>query len=301
MKLYLAGTFASNIIKGSNLYRRCTPAEQAGRDSVKHVLESYHYVHKQKFVDKIRNDGCKIFLDSGAFSAFTKGVEIDITGYCDYIKKNADIIEIASVMDGIGDPQKTYDNQMEMERQGTRPLPCFHYGEDERYLEWYIENYDHITLGGMVPISNKQLYFWLDRIWDKYLTDSSGKAKLKVHGFGLTVRPLMERYPWYSVDSSSWVQAAAMGNVMIPGKGIIPISSSSPARRKLGQHIDTYTPPLRDACIAEIRKRGYDFERMQDNYLGRWTFNCQTFTELGDIVTEGNKKMTFHTPRIELF
>src|SRR5690606_10804597 len=123
-------------------------------------------------VDKMRTDGVKVFLDSGAFSAYTQGVTIDIGQYCEYIQRNADIIEFASVLDAIGDHVGTYHNQMEMERRGVRPLPCFHYGEPTEVLDYYVENYEYITIGGMVPISTPQLRIWLDRLWDEHLTNA---------------------------------------------------------------------------------------------------------------------------------
>jgi hypothetical protein len=50
--------------------------------------------------------------------------------------QNRDIIRhddgvcMASVLDGIGDAQLTYSNQIYMEQHGACPLPCFHFGED---------------------------------------------------------------------------------------------------------------------------------------------------------------------------
>jgi hypothetical protein len=280
MILYLAALYTSGVTLHGQLFRRFTEPEQRARLGVKHLLESYHYVHKQSAVDAMRRDGVRVFLDSGAFSAFTQNVTIDIEGYCDYIKKNGDIILVASVLDGIGDPLKTYQNQRIMERNGVNPLPCFHYGEDERYLQHYIDNYDYITLGGMVPINKKQLQLWLDRIWDRYLTDKDGLPIRKVHGFGLTRVGLMQRYPWYSVDSSSWVQNARTGGVMIPGIGAVFISNDSPARKEDGRHLDTFTPLEQKRILHEIESRGFSVERCKTTYLARWTFNMQTYGEL---------------------
>lgn len=288
MKLYLAGIYASNFKMGGSLYNRLTENEKRQRESATNLLESYHYIHRQTFVDSIRADGRKVFLDSGAFSAFTKGVEVDLPKYCEYIKRNKDIIEhvdgtlLASVLDGIGDPLKTWQNQLAMEQLGVRPLPCFHYGEDERYLEWYIANYDYITLGGMVPISTPQLKLWLDRIWEKYLTDGSGRPRIKVHGFGLTTVSLMERYPWYSVDSSSWVQIAGVGGMLLmPEARVINVSNQSPRRRVEGQHIDTLTPLQRQAVEQKLAACGVDTERMRETYLSRWCYNIWAFDQLG--------------------
>lgn len=288
MKLYLAGIYTANFKIGGSLYNRLTENEKRQRESATNLLESYHYIHRQTLVDSIRADGRKVFLDSGAFSAFTKGVEVDLPKYCEYIKRNKDIIEhvdgtlLASVLDGIGDPLKTWQNQLAMEQLGVRPLPCFHYGEDERYLEWYIANYDYITLGGMVPISTPQLKLWLDRIWEKYLTDGSGRPRIKVHGFGLTTVSLMERYPWYSVDSSSWVQIARVGGmVLMPEARVINVSNQSPQRRVEGQHIDTLTPLQRQAVEQKLAACGVDTERMRETYLSRWCYNIWAFDQLG--------------------
>lgn len=289
MNLYLAGLYSSRFSKHGQLYLKLTDRERAARDGVSYILESYHYIGTQKLVDDIREDRQKVFLDSGAFSAFTKGVAVDLPGYCDYIKRNQEIVAVedgvllASVLDGIGDPLKTYQNQLAMEAHGVRPLPCFHYGEDERYLEWYIANYPYITLGGMVPISTPQLVYWLDRIWDRYLVDGAGRPKLKVHGFGLTTIDLMERYPWHSIDSSTWVQLAAFGGILVPGFGEqlkLYISAESPSKKKLGQHLDSLTDIQRNEILRGIAELGFDIERLQTFYLARWAYNCWGFTEL---------------------
>ncbi len=308
MKLYLAGLYTSNFDMHGTLYKRLTDAEKKHRGEVRHILESYHYVHRQGYVDRMRRDGAKVFLDSGAFSAFTKGVEVDLPAYCEYIKRNADIIETvgsslcASVLDGIGDAVRTGENQDKMERLGVRPLPCFHYGEPEEYLEYYIANYEYITLGGMVPIAKPQLRLWLDRIWGNHLVDGRGRPKVKVHGFGLNSFGLMKRYPWFSVDASSWVQQAANGNIVLPwGEGILyfPISQESSFRHKHNQHYDNIQPEERARILSEVEKRGFSLEDVQKKYLSRWIFNCASFREIQDQLF--SKEVTFFPEKITLF
>lgn len=291
MKVYIAGVYTSNFHGGSKYYESLTEREKLGHDECVDRLESYHYIHKQSYLDRIRANERQVFLDSGAFSAFSLGVEVDLPKYVEWIHANSDVVRrddgilMASVLDGIGDPLKTYQNQCEMERLGVKPLPCFHYGEDERYLEHYISNYEYITLGGMVPISTPQLFHWLDRIWQKYLTDGSGKPRIKVHGFGLTSVPLMTRYPWYSVDSSSWVQLAAHGNVFVPNFGQIAISARSPNTKVEGQHIDTLPAIMRERIEQEIIENGYDPVRFRDLNYPRWAYNIWAYTELGRMMT----------------
>ncbi len=72
----------------------------------------------------------RLFLDSGAYSAFRQGVEIDLQAYITFCHEHKDVFEVYAVLDDIRDPRRTWENQQEMERQGLRPLPTYHYGED---------------------------------------------------------------------------------------------------------------------------------------------------------------------------
>lgn len=307
MKIYAAAVYTSNVDLNGQIYFRMNDREKKARKDVRYILESYHYVHKQSAVEKMRRDGVRIFLDSGAFSAFMLGSEIDLDAYIHYIKTNADILEQYSVLDGIGDPQRTYDNQIYMERHGVQPIPCFHYGEDERWLLHYLEKYDYISLGGMVPISKPQLRQWLDRIWHDYLCDENGRARVRVHGFGLTKLDLMWLYPWYSVDSTSWQQAGSNGLLILPPDARkFAVSNDSPSRKIRGQHFNTVSEPEQGAILSCVNSRGFDFGRCQETYLARWAFNLAALDEInttlqGKGVAADNTDDTFINPQIGLF
>lgn len=283
MNIYTAAVYSNNYKPGQARYEKLNERERYAVENLPNILESYHYVGKQRYVDDMRNDGARIFLDSGAFSAYTLGIQLSVEEYCQYILRNLDIVRdedgipMASVLDGIGDPLQTYRNQLEMEARGFRPLPCFHSGEDERYLEHYVQNYEYITLGGMVGASTKQLSVWLDRMWERYLTDGSGRPRLKVHGFGITAIPLMERYPWYSCDSSSWIQAAAFGSIVTPRHGPIKVSEKSPSRHDHGQHITTLSQIEQDYLYQQLEEQGFTFERLSQVYESRAAYNLWAF------------------------
>lgn len=283
MNIYLAAVYGNNYMPGQARYEKLNDHEKELVRQIPNILESYHYVGKQRYVDDMRNDHARIFLDSGAFSAFTLGIDINVEQYCAYINRNRDIIReedgivMASVLDGIGDPLQTWRNQLEMEMRGAKPLPCFHAGEDERFLEWYVANYEYITLGGMVGSSTKQLCIWLDRMWDRYLTDGSGNPKIKVHGFGITSIPIMERYPWYSCDSSSWIQSAAFGSIMTPEHGPISVSDKSPSRHDAGQHAKTLSEVEQDYLFELLEGQGFTYERLSTIYESRAAYNLWAF------------------------
>lgn len=293
----MAAVYSNSYMPGMNRYVKLNEREQQAVTTVPNILESWHYVGKQSFVDHMRANKAQIFLDSGAFSAFTLGVELSVAEYCAYIQRNADILRkdgnavMASVLDGIGDPQKTWENQYEMEhRFHCKPLPCFHAGEDERYLEHYVKNYEYITLGGLVGSSTKALITWLDRIWDRYLVDGSGHPRCKVHGFGITAIPLMERYPWHSCDSSSWIQSAAFGSVVTPEWGPLSVSEKSPSRHDAGQHASSLTPLEQEVVFQTLEKQGFTYERLSTVYESRAAYNLWAFGVINTMIDARNNE-----------
>lgn len=307
MHVYTAAVYSNGYMRGQgSRYEKLNEHERSIVHGLPNILESWHYVGKQKYVDDMRREQAQIFLDSGAFSAWTLGVTLSVFDYCEYIKRNRDILRVedgalmASVLDGIGDPLQTYRNQLEMEARGVRPLPCFHKGEDEKYLEWYVQNYEYITLGGMVGSSANQLSIWLDRIWSKYLTDGSGRPRVKVHGFGLTSVPLMESYPWYSCDSSSWIQAAAFGSVVTPEHGPIKVSGTSPSRHDAGQHITTLSPLETEYLFRLLERQGFTYERLSTVYEARAAYNLWAFGMINTIINATHSEL-FRARVQELF
>lgn len=296
MNLFLAAVFTNGYRKNQNRYEKLNEAECAVVDSIPHILESYHYIKRQRFVDEIRADGAKIFLDSGAFSAHSLNAHIDINEYCDYIIRNRDILRVedgavmASVLDGIGDPLKTWQHQLHMEKMGAKPLPCFHFGEDPRYLDWYVARYEYITIGGLVGRTAKDQEVWLDRIWEKHMLDGSGRPRLKVHAFGMTAPWLMKRYPWFSVDSSSWIQAAAFGSIFTSEHGPIAVSENSPSRHDAGRHLSTLTEVEQQYFHTMLANKGFNYERLSTIYESRACYNTLGYMELNNQINDYLKK-----------
>lgn len=292
MHLYIAAQFTNNYRKTQNRYAKLTDVEQNIMDTVPNVLESYHYIGGQRFVDVIRQENAKIFLDSGAFSAHSLGVEIDINAYCEYIIRNRDILRVedgavmASVLDGIGDPLKTYQNQMYMMEKGATPLPCYHYSEPIEYLHWYVANFPYVTIGGLVGRAQKDQERWLDEIFEKGILDGSGRPKVKTHAFGMTSPDLMKRYPWWSCDSSSWIQAAAFGSIFTSEHGPLAVSKDSPAKHDAGRHLSNLTPIEQNSVNLMLQSKGFSYERLSTVYESRASYNCLGYMELNNLINE---------------
>ncbi len=256
----------------------------------RHLLDSYYAVagsrtDKSKEGDKEkRMKELELFLDSGAFSAFTQGEVIDIQDYIIFIKKYKKYLTHYAVLDVIPPPpgvateedyaksaKATYRNQRIMEKAGLKPVPCFHYGEKAKWLNKYIEQGPFlVALGGMVPVKSKELKPWLDRMFRDHICGDDGMPKTHIHGFGMTTVELMCRYPWYSVDSTSWVKSSRFGSIFVPrikgGKyryDITPwtvnVSNRSPSQKQEGQHFSNFTANEQKVISRYLKKKGYEF------------------------------------------
>jgi hypothetical protein len=161
----------------------------------------------------------------------------------------------------------TLKNQRIMEQAGLTPLPCFHFGEPMEYLDYYIEKYDYLALG-VAGNSGKKLIPWLNECFLHHICNKNGMPKIKIHGFAVTSMNIMLRYPWFSVDSTSWVVTGRMGSIFIPrykdGKWIydenswkICVSNRSPGMTVKDKHIDTVSPEERKIYLEYIHEKGY--------------------------------------------
>lgn len=277
MRIYLAG-----------YYNGKAAAYEIQKGQYDWFLESYHYINTARHTAAIRRDKRTVFLDSGAFSAFTKGAQIRVEDYAAFIKKNADIIHLAANLDDLHKrEQMTWDNQKALESFGLKILPVFHTREDPKWLKKYMDaGYDYLALGGMVPESKVWLKQWLDHIWGDYLTDKKGRPLIKIHGFGLTTFDLMLRYPWYSVDSTSWVLAGRYGLIWYvddEGKPVrLYISDQSPKRKDWDSHFDTLSAIHKKKLTEQIEQRGFKVDELRSIYWKRDLFNIATFKFLND-------------------
>lgn len=157
-----------------------------------------------------------LFLDSGAFSAFTRGEKIDLDDYIKFIKENEYRLDVYATLDVIGDYKQTEINTQYMLDKGLNPLPIFHHGSPEKELERLCEKYDYIGFGGLVPLAleQKRLIKWLDRAFSIV----KDYWPMKIHGLGVNSFKLWKRYPFYSTDATSWLKSVRFGESRFDSK-----------------------------------------------------------------------------------
>ena len=179
----------------------------------------------------------RLMLDSGAFSAWNRGESLSIPDYIQYVKEHLDYLDSYVNMDVLPgkygekytqkdveySASQSYENLQIIKAAGLTPLPVYHQGEDWKWLEKLLDDGEtHIGISikkdmvesrgqGLIGRQRK----WLDQAF-RLLSNKNGEMLAKVHGFGITTFPLMVRYPWWSVDSTSWSLQAGYGKILVP-------------------------------------------------------------------------------------
>lgn len=200
MKIYFAGFTAQKKVS----------------EFVPTVLESYltYRGNPQRLIEDVKEFKIKdFFLDSGAFTAFSKGTQINIDEYIEFCHAVKDYVKVISNLDVIGNPEETYKNWLYMRSKGVNALPVIHYGADPKFFDIYFKEHKepYVAFGGLVPYARQKdkLKVWLDYCYYK-LKDY---FPVKTHLFGIVSPWALRRYPLYSCDGTSWLQGGQYGTL----------------------------------------------------------------------------------------
>jgi len=160
--------------------------------------------------------------DDYSYYSLSKGSEF--RAYCDIYAKFMKLfagrdITFATV-DAIRNEELSWDIQKYFEEEhGLYPMPIVHGGTAARYLHRYLEEpkkYPLIGFGGLAG-GVRPFIKWVDESFADVCPKSNNYLPLvKVHGFAVTSWEYMIRWPWWSVDSTSWIKYAAYGWILVP-------------------------------------------------------------------------------------
>lgn len=160
-------------------------------------------------------------LDSGGYTARKKGVTIPVRQYVDFI--NRFNVPVAFNLD-TADVAETLENQRVLdENTSCQILPVYHYSDwaDPKHrglLETYAARYSWIGLGGTAEgrtgrTGRTEKMKFLDWVF------KTTRGKVKFHGLAVTSPRLMLEYPFYSVDSTTWLSSGKFGTYVKFEKG----------------------------------------------------------------------------------
>lgn len=207
----------------------------------KNILISYAYKEPWQMIPLIKRNNCKLLMDSGAFTAWNmaqskkrEGDEnwekylVNIDEYAEFMDKYKNFITRAVNLDVIPGEQgkepameqvieaaeKGWENYQYLKKKGFDTIHVYHQGEPVEYLDRMLKECNYIGISPCNDYTTQRKLSWLDHTFRHIL--NSNNPKIKTHGFGVTARKLVERYPWYSCDSSSHSFTAGLGTVLTP-------------------------------------------------------------------------------------
>lgn len=107
-------------------------------------LKQYHYQGKANFM-----------LDSGAFTAFVSGKEIELEKYIEFCQTNHNYFEKYVMLDKVGDQTQTKKNYETMLSEGLNPMfVCTMFDKDYDYIRYAVNNQPHLCVAGGVTVKN---------------------------------------------------------------------------------------------------------------------------------------------------
>lgn len=170
---------------------------------------------------ELPRDSFRLIVDSGAFTAWNIGKSITLDDYCRFLDRIIPAIQPDHVvqLDVFGEPEKTWENFLTMERRGYKVMPVFTRGDSVERLDEMYTKTDYIMFGGIV-IGGQNIEYckWFNRV-------NKGR---KAHWLGFTKTDFMKAWRPYSADASSWNGAMRFGGVvMYEGAGNITKYSRS--------------------------------------------------------------------------
>jgi hypothetical protein len=183
----------------------------------------------------------KILLDSGAYSAYTKGKSVNLLDYLAYIEANrAQLYKYVS-LDVIGDERLTWLIYQLMKSYGLDPVAVVHYGE-KAHVAMHRYSGRFLALGGTVPVRDKKkVVRWCEEM--KRL-----RPETSLHLLGSSSKALLQSEALASCDSSTWYIQAVNGRpASIPGKGREAKMARAEANmRRIMEEFDEVSVPSND-------------------------------------------------------
>lgn len=251
----------------------------------------------------------EVMLDSGAYSAWYHGKPLDLIAYIDYCKSHARLFNSVVALDQIpgtnkraaktaGDVEnaarQSFDNYHLMRKAGLKVIPVFHQGEDFEWLERMVKDgCDYIGISPYPRAGQETILRWLDECFTR-ISDHDGNPIVKTHGFGATSWGMITRYPWFSIDSTTWALAAGYATIIMPpfvtassGQRLIPDYASAPLRFSIsdrdqaGSRALLRQPPIVQQVVLEyLRKAGLTLSLVRSSDRFRAQANAHYYVQL---------------------
>ena len=182
-------------------------------------------------LEKLTYSPTYLLLDSGAFSSWNKGRPVALADYLPVARRvqetwpRAWIINLDVIPGEAGRTATQTEIEMGMKQslanadvlraQSLRCVEVFHQNEPFSFLEEILDRRPHKTsLVGLSPrndLSVQKRCEWLQSVLGHLVRKHGVKGLPRFHGLAATGHQMLETFPFYSADSSTWVNGYRYG------------------------------------------------------------------------------------------
>lgn len=245
-----------------------------------------------------------LFIDSGAFTVAHSGAVINIDDYISYINNHStipnwaelDVIPypVLSVDTAKHSSDKSWENYLYMRDkvvESCHILPLYHFGESKEGLYRILNTkfngdfVNYIGIGGRHGVSTEEQIKYFNEVFT--IIQNSSNPKVKVHAFGITVPRILERFPFYSADSTTWLQSAINGAILTDDLQMIRISDGTTNDKN---NIQTMPKEALDIVMPNIEKYNYSYADLCSDYKLRLRYNI-------DVMLNWERNYTYKGPK----
>lgn len=248
--------------------------------------------------------GSYLIIDSGAFSVAHSKAVVDIDDYIQYIYEHPKVkvwVELDVIPFPILNNQTALEscnlswmNYVYMKERlppNTTVLPLYHFGEPEFALKRILneevdgKKADYIGVGGRHGVSTAEQIKYFDWVFD--IVANSSNPNVKIHAFGITTRDILERFPFYSADSTAWIKAAAFGEIML--RHSLQRITVSAETNKHSYNIAHMDKSVIDLVSFDANYFGYTLEQLVTDVGARRNYNIDALYEWSNTFTYKGK------------
>jgi hypothetical protein len=302
--LYLSGSSGAHGITEEKLTEvadsrfRCFSFAYTGKASPVYAKA------QAKAMDYCMRHGHRVFLDSGAHTfhnfrykqkggalvrhltkaernaALGKMTEDFVLGYAAYVREcyargyKFDFYVTFDAEKRCALIRKMTDQLFEL---GIHPVPAYHGDASLDWLRRYIDE-GHKIIGVGTSRAGKHNQTDIRRYYATVI-DLCEKHKVKCHGFAITGDSMFQ-FPWFSVDSTTWLKSAAYGKIIevVPERQRVSLVHISTRHTQQGYGvIENLSPEVQKGLRNRVEKQGFDFEELRTNLGYRALYNARQY------------------------
>lgn len=156
--------------------------------------------------------GSLVWIDSGAFTAYTTGKQVTVAQYAAHLEANRGSWDYAFTLDVIGDHRASMRQTEKLIGMGYPVIPIFTFGTPMKEFRALCRDYGYVGAGGIVPLAKDRARVLKYLRTLTHVADEYGTA---VHALGITGRQTVIQSRVWSADSSTVSRAPLYGNVPI--------------------------------------------------------------------------------------